>query len=162
MALENWDNKKNSELADYIVAKHHNYLHNTLSELSMLVSKINRVHGPNHEELNQLNSLYHTLKGDLEPHLIREEEELFPLIKAYESNPSAELLDKIKFLIEDLEKEHVDSKEILKQLRAVSENYFIPEDACSTFARTYKELERLEADMLEHIELEDELLFKRW
>ena len=161
MSLEKWDNKKNSELVDYIIEEHHNYLQNALPELSMLVSKILRVHGPNHEELNQLDNLYHTLKGDLEPHIIREEEELFPLIKAYEANPSSELLGKIKFLIKDLEKEHIDSKDILKQLRAVSDNYFIPDDACMTFAGTYKELEKLESDLIEHITLEDELLFKR-
>jgi len=161
MSLEKWANKKNSELADYIIEKHHNYLQNALPEVGMLVNKIRRVHGPNHGELAQLETFYQTLKSELEPHLIREEEELFPLIKAYESNPTPENLDKIKSLIADLEKEHVDSKDLLKQLRTVSENYFIPDDACVTFARTYKDLEKLEADLLEHIELEDELLFKR-
>jgi len=51
------------------------------SRLSELTTKILRVHGSNHESLFRVHKLFHSLKAELEQHLIKEEEILFPVIR---------------------------------------------------------------------------------
>jgi len=129
------------------IEKQHAYLQATLPELSQLVTKILRVHGPNHEELLQLHSLFHTLKMELEQRQIKKEELLYPLIKEYAQSGSKEVLDKALQQIEVLENEHQDTGSLLKQIREVTSDYFIPEDACKTFRKTYEMLEELESHL---------------
>ncbi|MFZ5969632.1 MAG: DUF542 domain-containing protein, partial [Bacillota bacterium] len=67
------------ELIDYIVNTHHAFVKRILPELSELTTKILRVHGPNHSDLFKVHKLFHNLKTELEQHLIKEEEILFPM-----------------------------------------------------------------------------------
>lgn len=150
-----------NRLIDYIVNTHHTYMHQVLPELSELTTKILRVHGPGHDYLKQVHKLFHTLKMDIEQHLIKEEEELFPLIIAYQKNPSDELLAKIIKLSDELDEEHTGAGDILKELRKVTEDYCLPKDACKTFTRTYEILAEMESDLFQHIHLENNILFPR-
>jgi len=60
-------------------------LRKTLPRLSELTTKILRVHGSNHESLFRVHKLFHSLKAELEQHLIKEEEILFPVIREYDA-----------------------------------------------------------------------------
>ncbi|WP_010530373.1 hemerythrin domain-containing protein [Lentibacillus jeotgali] len=82
-----WEAKTPSELIDHIVHSHHAYLYEELPELGKFVTKILRVHGKNHPHLKELHRLYNAFKLDMEEHSVKEEEEVFPLIKKYEENP---------------------------------------------------------------------------
>ncbi len=156
-----WQNSTLSELIDYIVNKHHAYLQENLPRVSELSNTILRVHGINHQELSKIHKLFHSLKTELEQHLIKEEEILFPLIKKYEENPSAEQLDKAFSVINELEEEHEDAGDVLKELRIVSKDYVVPDDGCNTYQLTYQLLEGLESDLFQHIHLENNILFPR-
>lgn len=156
-----WQTIGYSFLIDHILQTHHSYLKTELPEISALVTKILRVHGSGHQELAQLHRQFHLLQMDLMQHLIKEEEELFPLIKQYENEDSKDLLEMIKNKIEELEKEHVDAGKILKTMRELTDHYFIPDDACKTFRLTYQSLEYLETDLFKHIHLENNILFPR-
>lgn len=149
-----------SELVDYIVNTHHAFAKRTLGELNELMATILRVHGPKHSELFKVHKLLSGLKADLEQHFVKEEEVLFPQIKEYGRKPSQELIDSIRKDIEETESEHEAAGDILKELRKVTSDYTVPEDACGTFIRTYKKLEELESDLFRHIHLENNILFK--
>lgn len=151
-----------SQLIDYIVNTHHIYLKTVLPELSDLTSTILRVHGPNHSELFKVHKLFHTLKTELEQHLIKEEAILFPMIKEYESSQSYELLKKIGDALKETEDEHETAGNVIKELRKITNDYSIPEDACGTYSRTFDKLKELEADLFQHIHLENNILFKRF
>ena len=88
-------NMSSSDMIDYIVNKHHGFLKKNMPEISELATTILRVHGVNHNELFSVHKHFHTLKMELDQHMIKEESLLFPLIKEYESNSSEELLGKI-------------------------------------------------------------------
>ena len=47
------------------------------------------------------------------------------------------------------------------QIRKVTGDYSLPEDACPTFRALYEELERMEEDLHQHIHLENNILFPR-
>ena len=70
-----------SQLIDYIVGTHHVFVKRVLPEISELTATILRVHGPSHRDLFRVHKLFHTLKMELDQHLIKEEEILFPMIK---------------------------------------------------------------------------------
>ncbi len=149
------------ELVDYIVNSHHAYMHTTLPELSQITTTILRVHGAGHKELSKVHRLFHSLKLELEQHLITEEEVLFPLVKEYEETKSEDVLKKAIETIDQLESEHEGAGDILKELREITQDYAIPADACGTYERTYAMLQEMENDLFQHIHLENNILHPR-
>jgi len=156
-----WRTAPLKDLMDYIVDTHHAYLQKELPIIGELTAKILRVHGGNHKELTRVHRLFNTLRMDLEEHLIKEEEVLFPLIKEYEKDPSATPLSKILEVKEEIENEHTGAGDILKELRKITNHYKVPEDGCPTYGLTLQKLEELESDLFQHIHLENNVLFKR-
>ncbi|MEW9096626.1 MAG: iron-sulfur cluster repair di-iron protein [Clostridiaceae bacterium] len=157
----NWLNISYNDLIDYIVNKHHGFLNEELPIVSELTTKILRVHGENHPELSKVYKLFHNLKMELEEHLIKEEEIVFPLIEKYEKEGSKEALDKAIKIIEELEAEHTGAGDILKELRKITHNYEIPKDGCNTYKYTYDKLQEIELDLFNHIHLENNIMFPR-
>lgn len=157
-----WRNAPMSELIEHIVWKHHAYLQKELPIISEFVTKILRVHGAHHGEvLSVLHRLFHSLKTELEQHLIAEETILFPLLCEYEKHPNAETLAKSKAAIAGLESEHSVAGDILKDMRTITKDYTLPEDACRTYTLAFQKLEAMESDLFEHIHLENNILFPR-
>lgn len=68
-------------LVDHLVASHHQFLKRELPRLSELAAKVSQVHGTKHPELVQAAQLLHQIRAELEPHLRKEEEVLFPMIR---------------------------------------------------------------------------------
>jgi regulator of cell morphogenesis and NO signaling len=156
-----WRSAPLSELVDYIINTHHAYLNTTLPELGQLTSTVLRAHGANHKELAQVHRLFHSLKMELEQHLISEETQIFPLVKEYEQTGDRKKLEQAVATIDQLESEHLGAGDILKQLRQITEDYAVPPDGCGTYERTYQLLQELEADLFRHIHLENNILHVR-
>jgi regulator of cell morphogenesis and NO signaling len=156
-----WTKAAYSQIIDHVVNTHHAYLNVQLPKLSDLTTKILRVHGDHHPELKKVHRLFHNLKLELEQHLIKEEEVLFPLIKEYEKNQSEEILEKAVKVLKETEDEHDAAGDIIKELRKITNNFTAPEDGCTSYNLTYIGLEELESDLFQHIHLENNILFKR-
>ena len=156
-----WRKELFSDLIDHIVQNHHAYLLKELPLLSEFVTKILRVHGSAHRELSQLHKLFHQMKMELEQHMISEEEIVFPLIKKAEQTGDQTSLSKAAETIEELEAEHSAVGQLLKEMREITDNYRLPEDACRTYTLTYQKLEEMESDLFQHIHLENNVLFPR-
>lgn len=149
------------ELIDYIVDTHHSYVLKSLPEISELLAKILRVHGVNHKELFQVHKLFHTLKTELEQHLIKEEQILFPIIKEYETYSTKALLKEAIDTIKETEEEHEGAGDILKELRKITNDYTVPAGGCATYQKTFDKLKEFESDLFIHIHLENNILFQR-
>ena len=143
-----WKTASYSELIDYIVNKHHRYLNEELPLLSPYVTKVLRVHGAGQPHLAQIHKLFHELKTELEQHLIKEETEDFPLILAFEQNPTDENYMKLRKVVDELENEHNHAGDIIKELRKVTNDFTPPVGACGTYRLVYQRLEALESDLL--------------
>ena len=144
-----------AELAAYITDTHHAYLWESLPDTRALLLTVLKAHGRSHPELYDIYKIYGELTRDLEPHMIREENELFPSL--------AERGDTVarKTLIHILEEEHQSIRKTLKALRHATNDYSVPGDACDNYARLYQRLTELEDDTMEHYHLEDDILFKK-
>ncbi|SFI06316.1 MULTISPECIES: iron-sulfur cluster repair di-iron protein [unclassified Bacillus (in: firmicutes)] len=156
-----WTIASYSELIDYIVNKHHRYLNEELPQLSPYVTKVLRVHGSAQPHLAKIYKLFHELKTELEQHIIKEETEDFPLILAFEQNPTDENYTKLRKVVGLLESEHSHAGDILKELRNITNDFTPPEGACGTYRLVYQRLAVLESDLFQHIHLENNILFPR-
>lgn len=157
----NWQEAPLGELVDHIVNRYHAYLGVELPIISELTTKILRVHGENHPELSKVHKLFHSLKMELEQHLIKEETIQYPAIKEYEVNKTKEALNKAVKITSELEDEHTGAGDILKELRKITNDYQVPKDGCNSYRLTYSKLEDLENDTFQHIHLENNILFPR-
>ncbi|MEO6570889.1 MAG: DUF542 domain-containing protein, partial [Ilumatobacteraceae bacterium] len=84
-----WATMGVAELVDHIESTHHQFLWAELPRLSALADKVLSVHGERHPELGEIGASYATLREDLEPHLTREEQMLFPMIRELAASSSA-------------------------------------------------------------------------
>jgi regulator of cell morphogenesis and NO signaling len=156
-----WREAPIAELVDYIVHRHHGYLRQELPLLSEFVTKILRVHGEGHAELAELHRLFHQMKIELDQHLIEEEERLFPLLKQWEEEPSAAQRERMVKALDGLEDDHSAVGELLKEMRAATNGYALPAEACRTYTIAFRKLDELESDLFQHIHLENNILFPR-
>ncbi len=154
-------------LADFIVNTHHNYVRKYLPEIKAYSTKVAQVHGSNHPELKQILENVLELSEDLTEHLESEEKQLFPLIKKiaqaknngtpYQVQPN----EKFETAVKETEAEHETVGELMAEIRNLSKDYAIPDDACASYKLLYKMLEEFENDLHIHIHLENNILFPK-
>lgn len=156
-----WASLRPSELVDHIETVHHRYLWAELPRISALVEKIVAVHGDRHPELADVRRLYTELRADFEPHLVREEQVLFPMIRqlADRSDRPRSETGELGPQIEALTAEHETVGELLEELKRVTGGYATPADGCATYAACYRALAELEADTHLHVHKESNVLF---
>ncbi len=152
---ERWDEAPVEALIDHIVNRYHGGLREELPRLEAMARKVHRVHGDRDpERLTALLSVYLAMKAELDDHLLKEEAILFPAIRRGQTisrnGPIAVML-----------REHDDAGEALRQLRILTDDYTPPADACTTWRALWHGLEALEADLHQHIHLENNILFPR-
>lgn len=156
-----WASLGPAELVDHIETIHHRYLWSELPRITALVEKIATVHGENHPELAEVRRLSDEIRADFEPHLIREEQELFPLLRSLgdpagrSSSDDARLTEQV----EALTGEHETVGALFEELNRITGGYTPPADGCATYEATYRALAELEADTHLHIHKESNVLF---
>lgn len=154
-------------LADYIVNTHHSYVRKTLPELRGYAAKVAGVHGSHHPELLTIQKLVEEINDELTGHLVKEEKVLFPYIKelvaAKDKNAPAQAVHfgTVQNPINMMEMEHEMVGRNLEEIRMLSQDYSLPEDACASYGLLYKMLEEFEDDLHTHIHLENNILFPK-
>jgi len=152
-----------SELTRHIVAVHHVYTKRVLPEIAVHLDTVVRVHGGNHPKLAAIRQLFTTVRQELEPHLEKEEQMLFPYIEALtesESLPSV-CFGSVSQPIAVMEQEHESAGQTFDRINALADGYRPPDDACNTYRLVLHELQELEKDLHIHIATENYLLFPR-
>jgi regulator of cell morphogenesis and NO signaling len=156
-----WPAMGPSELVDHLEATHHHYLNGELPRLSALAAKVEGVHGGHHPELADVRSTLEALRDDLEPHLMKEERVLFPMIRELAASDTAPSFHcgTLRNPIGVMAIEHDRAGELLTRLRDLTGGYQVPDDGCASYRMLYVGLEELEADTHLHIHKENNLLF---
>jgi regulator of cell morphogenesis and NO signaling len=155
-----WASLEPSALVDDIESVHHRYLWAELPRITALLDKIVAVHGERHSELVDVQRLFGELRADLEPHLVREEQVLFPRIRELDIAAGDVVADDAQLveLSELLTAEHETVGALLEQLRRVTGGYTTPADGCATYAACYQALAELERDTHLHVHKENNVL----
>ncbi|MDN3656338.1 iron-sulfur cluster repair di-iron protein [Ferruginibacter paludis] len=154
-------------LADYIVNTHHSYVIKSLPDLRSYAHKVLKVHGSHHPELARIYELVEAINTELTSHLAKEEKVLFPYIKEItKAGKNTEPLHAAHFgtvqnPINMMEMEHEEVGKNLEEIRELTKNYTLPEDACASYSLLYRLLDEFEEDLHLHIHLENNILFPK-
>ncbi len=156
-----WTSLGPSGLVDHIEATHHRFLRERLPFLSGAAAKVVDVHGANHPELASVAAVFEELRADLEPHLLEEEQLLFPMVRELSSASGHREARRgqLEESIAGLVTEHDRAGELLARLRELTDDHEPPADACATYRALYAGLAELEADTHLHVHKENNLLF---
>lgn len=158
-----WSGLGPADLVDHLEATHHAYLHEALPRLDALAAKVADVHGARHRELEEVRRLVTALREDLEPHLRKEEQVLFPmireLVRAAPGTAPAFHCGSLRNPIGVMSVEHDRAGELLATLRAATGGFAVPEDGCASYRALYTGLAELEADTHLHVHKENNVLF---
>ncbi len=151
---------ENAALAHDIVDTHHAYMWQEMPRLQALVEKVQGVHGERHPELAKLKELYEYAISELEPHMTKEERIVFPAISKMEKG-TATGIDSFEQPIQELRDEHDEVGRVLMEMRTITNDYAVPEDACGSYRMMLDGLETMERDLHAHIHKENNVLFPR-
>lgn len=158
-----WREKSSEELISHIVETHHGETFRLLKEIDPLMVKVFRVHFSHDSELlMKVHSLFGKLKCELEEHLLKEENILFPLMIKYDKAKDEKEKKEIEEDIRIIVNEHEAAGDILKELAEVTDDYKVPEWGCISFKLLYDYLHDLEKDLFIHIHKENNILFPRY
>jgi len=123
-AMEQWSDAALPDLIEHILTAYHRPLDEELPRIEAMARKVNEVHGHKDPKLAELLSVYLGLKAELEPHMHKEEQILFPMIQrgqgAMADGP-----------IGVMREEHESAGAALEKLRALTNGYEVPEGACN-------------------------------
>jgi regulator of cell morphogenesis and NO signaling len=169
--LEDWDSQYLDgltpvALCEYIVKRHHHYIHVNAPLIQQRLRKLIDAHSGKHSQLFEIKRLFDEGTEKLIIHMKKEELLFFPFIKSLyrdlrkkstvEVNIS-ELLD----LLNQLEMDHNGEGKRFQTLAILTNQYQTPSDGCHTFEVTYRSLEDFEKDLHRHIHLENNILFPK-
>jgi regulator of cell morphogenesis and NO signaling len=164
---QDWQKATLASLLTHIVETHHLFTRTELERLEALINKVSAVHGQNHPELRKLQTLFQSLKADLLPHMLKEEQVLFPYIESleqailHEESVPRPFFGTVQNPVRLMMFEHDTVGEILGQLRESTNNYTVPPEVCISYQTLYQALQNFESDLHQHIHLENNLVFPR-
>ncbi len=115
----------------------------------------------------EIRTTFAGLAQELTMHMMKEEMVLFPYIVRMEEAviknepvlppPFGSVQNPVSMM----EHEHESAGNALRAMRQASSGYVAPSDACVSYQTLYKALSEFEADLHEHIHLENNILFPR-
>lgn len=155
------------ELTRHIVSRHHLYIREAIRRIEPLLEKVKAKHCERHPEIANIEAVFFQTSEEMISHMQKEEQVLFPYINALALSVAENRTIEPPFFrtvrnpIRTMIKEHDSAGELMRQIRRETSEYKAPPDACSSFQTLYRELEEFEADLHEHVHLENNVLFPR-
>ena len=166
-ASQDWQNQPLADLIGHINSSHHVFVRQECPRIEALAEKVFGVHGQRHPELEQVADVFAALANELSVHLMKEEQILFPYITRLEESylagepaPPA-MFGTVVNPVRMMMQEHDGAGDALRSLREITHDYAIPDDACASYRALYQALQEFEADLHQHIHLENNILFPR-
>jgi regulator of cell morphogenesis and NO signaling len=157
-----FDKMSLTELAEYIVRVHHNYVKQNAPQIFAYVTKVATKHGDRFPYMIEVYRLFAEVQQEMAEHMLKEEKILFPRIKQLEFfEKPHNSIDFLQAPIDVMEHEHDHAGRLMEQIRKATNNYTVPEDACTTHRLTVAALKGFEEDLHQHVHLENNILFPK-
>ncbi|NUT14484.1 MAG: iron-sulfur cluster repair protein YtfE [Cupriavidus sp.] len=152
-SAQDWNTAAPAALIEHILVRFHARHREQLPELIRLARRVEQVHGERAECPLGLADHLSEMLGELESHMQKEEQVLFPMLlrglHAAASRPIAVM-----------RAEHDDHGVALQRLAELTDDITLPRAACNTWRALYLGLRALREDLMEHIHLENNVLFE--
>lgn len=143
------------ELIDHIQTIYHEGHRQALPELIVLSRKVEAVHREHPLVPAGLSDTLRQMHGELEQHMARKEADLFPAMRRQADGA-------LDAAIGDLRHEHDDQGTLLRRIESLTDDFTPPEGACRSWQALYLGTAQLAEDLMEHIHLENNILFPRF
>ena len=144
-----------TELVEHIIARYHEVHRAQLPELIRMARRVEAVHRDNPNTPHGLADALETMEQELLTHMHKEEAVLFPMLRAggnsFVSQPIAMMRH-----------EHNDHGQALEHLADLTNDITPPPGACNTWRALYTGLAQLREDLINHIHLENNVLFPQF
>jgi regulator of cell morphogenesis and NO signaling len=144
------------ELIRHIVDTHHSYLRSELPRIHAMAERVAKVHGGHTPSLLEVYQVFGSMAAELDSHMMKEEQILFPAIQALCASEAAMPIDGP---VACMLKEHDDAGAALARIRELTNGFTPPPEACNTYRALFAGLAELEDDLHHHIHLENSVLF---
>lgn len=149
---KDWRGAPAQELIEYILQRFHERHRQQLPELIRLAQRVEQVHGDRPDCPNGLAEHLEIMFQDLLSHMMKEEQILFPmLLRGNQLGAQAP--------ISMMRHEHDQHGDALAGLIELTNDIVHPVDACNTWRALYAGLNVLREDLMQHIHLENNVLF---
>ena len=152
---------------EYIKEHFHNFLRSELPRLEKLLNEVTATHTRTHgETLDSLKMVFMSFKSQIEEHLDIEEEILFPHLRNISlrtqglSSPEVPPRSSPVTAVYEMRREHELAELAVREMRALTHDYSSPDDGPGVLAALYEGLAELEADLQEHVRLENDFLWQ--
>ena len=155
------------QIIDHILQYHHAYVREKRMVLPPLAKRVAAVHGRRHPELVEVAQLTENLFDELERHMQKEEEVLFPAVLALVSHEEKGTplprtrFDSVAQPIAVMERDHTQTGGELFDLQRMTGDFTVPEEGCVSYRELYDGLREMQANTFEHVHLENNILFPR-
>jgi len=150
-----WDKRSQTELADHIESHYHAALRRDLPPLIEAARKVERVHAQKPGVPTGLANVLTEFFAEMQSHMGKEEKILFPMIRRGQRGEA------VYMPVRMMEGEHDSHREQLATIRVLTDDLRLPAHACATWTALYRGLETVEAELMQHIHLENNILFSR-
>ncbi|MFZ2290042.1 MAG: iron-sulfur cluster repair protein YtfE [Halopseudomonas yangmingensis] len=147
-----WTQASESELIEHLLQRYHDRHREQLPELIRLARKVEQVHNDHPACPHGLADHLSDMLQELESHMLKEEQILFPMLARGQIAMAGGPISVMRF-------EHDQHGEALAQLQRLSNDACPPEGACRTWQALYLGLQELRQDLMDHIHLENNILF---
>ncbi|MDD3763427.1 MAG: iron-sulfur cluster repair protein YtfE [Nevskiales bacterium] len=142
-------------LIDHILQRYHEVHRRELPELIRLATRVEARHKDHPQVPLGLAALLREMADELESHMQKEEQVLFPLMRAGGA-------PMIGHPIAQMRHEHDEHGERLRAIEALTGTLTAPADACPTWLALTAGLRKLVDDLMTHIHLENNVLFPQY
>lgn len=149
-----WAEIPDQELIDHILIHYHDTHRDQFPNLIRLAHKVEQAHRLHPRCPNGLVLYLEKLEEDLDQHMQREEATLFPAIIRKQGHQFADAIAVMR-------QEHDEHGQVLALINELTRELTLPEDADDTWRALYFGLRMLKADLVNHIHLENNILFNR-
>ncbi len=142
-------------MIDHILVRYHAVHREQLPELIRMARRVEAVHRESPDVPHGLAEHLETMEAELLDHMDKEEQVLFPMLQgdgqSLASGP-----------IHVLREEHTGHGQMLERLMALTDDATPPTGACNTWRALYAGIAQLSDDLINHIHLENNLLFPQF
>lgn len=143
---------KPSALIDHILTRFHAVHRRELPQLCALARRVESTHAAHPQCPDGLAKHLTSMLAELENHMEREEQVLFPTLLAKGGGCAPFAMRKMRL-------EHDDHQAHLAELEALTHDFAPPPDACGSWRALYRGCQKLSQDLRRHIAIENDVLF---
>ena len=156
-----------SRLIQHIVRVHHTCVRQELPRLAEMALTLSAKRSDREPQLSLIAELVETLRGEMYAHIQKEELVLFPFISQMDQEsivaypPAHACFRSVTHPIFMMEQEHESTDNIMAEIIQLTNHFESPSWACATHIALFSGLREFEAELRQHVHLENDILFPR-